>query len=896
MKFIIRVFIVLLISGGAAMAQNGPVFIKGRVVDSLNQGLSFSSIVLLEARDSTIYQFTSADPMGNFLLKKVHRGEYLLQVSFVGYQLFEKPLSIPGNTTSLDLGMITLASDARYLSEVTVEEERIPIQFKADTLEYDALAFKTRPNAVVEDLLKKLPGVEVDRDGKIMAQGEEVRKVLVNGKEFFGDDPKIATKNLEAEAVDKVQVFDKKSDLAIFTGMDDGNQQRAINLKLKKNRKQGYFGKILGGYGTDNRHRGQMNINSFTDDTQLSAIGMSNNINERGFSTMRALQNRALGAGIQNGLVTTHAGGINFNHEFSKQSDWRSSYFYTNVNQSVNRDVFQNSILEEDIYTLSSQSRETTKNHAHNLDFRYEHEFNATNVLLWNGRGRIVDERNSNLSGINILDETERQQSNNRYGTDFSDLSADSDLLFRHRFRKKGRFMVADLGIHYSENEIISTLESETDILAGMETEPWQTTWLWQLQDRGKDRKEITAGFSYAEPIGKNSHFEISYQRGTKQRAINRLLEESLQIGEATPDESGLLDNTFESNYDYHQPGFSFKMFKNGLSFSTGLSTHLSELSSQEPFLADLNVQKFEYLLPQFNLRYPISRSSQLSLRYDANVIEPPVGFMQPVTYNTNQFTRVIGNPSLRVEYQHDAKINFRSFSAFSFTSFFANMGLTRTNDKIVRSVSIDQQLVRSVQWINADHETTYFLNAGFSTPIRSVGAKINIKGSVSNTHGFAFINGPSDRVNRWNSRVDLSIENRKKEYLDLLVGVRLNNNSSRYNNNSSLDFDFLRQTYYTDISIYFLDTWELYSTMNLMIFPESGVLVEERIPLWTASISKSFLKNNRGQLSLAVFDILGVNKNFSQTSRLNFVETARTNALGRYFMLSLSYRLHGLR
>ena len=298
---------------------------------------------------------------------------------------------------------------------------------------------------------------------------------------------------------------------------------RRSNLKLKKNRKQGYFGKMLGGYGSDNRHRGQINVNSFSEDTQLSAIGISNNINERGFSTMRSLQNQALGTGIQNGIVDTHAGGINLNHQFSSEKDWQSSYFYTNVNQSLVRDVFQQNTSENNIYTLNKQSMETTKNRAHDLNFRYEHEFDSANILLWKGHGRISDERNASLSDINVLgDSAENQKSNNKYNTDFNNLNFDSDVLFKHRFGKKGRFMVANFDMHRRENDVLSILGSETDMLQNAEIQPMANSAACPVsRSPGKTGKRSSPPFPYAEPVGRNNYIEIRYERGTKRRMIN---------------------------------------------------------------------------------------------------------------------------------------------------------------------------------------------------------------------------------------------------------------------------------------------------------------------------------------------------------------------------------------
>lgn len=273
-------FLLLLFLVGTT-ALHAQISLEGQLVDPDNKGLPFATVVLLQGQDSVIAHYGVSDDQGGFKIKGVQKGDYIFQVTALGFESYYKPLEL---STNKDLGTVSIARKSEQLKAFEVAAERVPIAIKGDTVEYNAAAFQTRPNAAVEDLLRQLPGVEVDQNGNVKAQGEQVRKVLVDGKEFFGDDPKMATKNLPADAIDKVQVFDKKSEMAEFSGIDDGERNKTINLELKEDKKNGYFGKVTGGYGTDNRYAGKFNVNRFSKNTQFSALGMGNNTNEQGFS------------------------------------------------------------------------------------------------------------------------------------------------------------------------------------------------------------------------------------------------------------------------------------------------------------------------------------------------------------------------------------------------------------------------------------------------------------------------------------------------------------------------------------------------------------------------------------------------------------------------------------
>jgi hypothetical protein len=281
MKNFIALFFLMM---GVSVAVAQKFSVTGTVTDTVRSPLPSSTVMLLNPKDSTLVNFGVADSKGFFEIKGVNQGDYLLKITFVGYASFERKISASGNSPIVNIGFITMQPQNLQLSEVVIRGEKAPVTVKRDTIEFNASSFKTKANANVEDLLKKMPGMEVDTDGTVRAQGQEVQKVMVDGREFFGRDPKLATRNLPADAVDKVQVFDKKSDQAIFTGIDDGIKEKTINLELKEDKRNGAFGNVMAGYGTNDRFQGKASINRFGKGQQLSFLGMGNNINEQGFS------------------------------------------------------------------------------------------------------------------------------------------------------------------------------------------------------------------------------------------------------------------------------------------------------------------------------------------------------------------------------------------------------------------------------------------------------------------------------------------------------------------------------------------------------------------------------------------------------------------------------------
>jgi 5-hydroxyisourate hydrolase-like protein (transthyretin family) len=379
-----------------ALAQKNGI-IKGIAFDTVaKQPVGSATITLMQKKDSSLISFTMTDNNGRFELSGIQNGEYRLLVTHVNYHSSSRIFKVDDDHKSIDLGNIIMNDRAKVLSEVTVTSEAPPVTLVGDTIQYNARSFKTPPNANVEDLLKKLPGVKVEKDGTVKAQGEKVQKVLVDGKEFFGNDPKVATKNLPADAVDKVQVYDKLSDQAQLTRFDDGNSEKTINLKLKKDKKKGVFGKINAGAGTDGRYQGKFNVNSFKGARQMSAIGMGNNTNAEGFSFMDVLnftgalsqlkngggdinltinENDPLSGllgGNNTGINTTFGGGINYNNIIGTKTDFQSNYFYSRFNPNRISNVLRQYFSPANLYRQNSYTDNLNNNHRLNLNADYQ--------------------------------------------------------------------------------------------------------------------------------------------------------------------------------------------------------------------------------------------------------------------------------------------------------------------------------------------------------------------------------------------------------------------------------------------------------------------------------------------------------------------------------------------
>ncbi|MEM8523293.1 MAG: TonB-dependent receptor [Bacteroidota bacterium] len=873
--------------------------IKGSVQDSSEQALSGATVVLLQAQDSVLQHFVITDDQGSFDFPKVEQGKYLLQVSFLGYRTYSNAFDLQQNMT---FDNITLAEENKLLDQVMVEAERIPIVMKKDTIEYNADAFQTKPNAVVEDLLKRLPGVEVDRNGTIRAQGEEVSKVLVDGKEFFGNDASIATQNLPADAIDKVQVFDKKSDIAEFTGVDDGERDKTINLKLKADKKKGYFGTLEAGYGSDNRFATRGNLNRFTPKLQLSAIGRSNNVNEQGFSMMdyiefmggiqalaggnQVLNPQELGIPISpdgrrsDGFVNTNVGGLNLNYELSKKTNLYLNYFYNELQQELDRTAnLQNLLGEKTTAKTQRESQQRSKNRNHRLNIELKHKIDSTQDLKWRNDISIINSivNRHTLSQTFDAKDVFKNGRTTTLQTQNQGINFKSNLIYRKRFSRAGRALTGNFNIETfnrkRNNEVFSVNQ-----FPDFEEE------LRQDQIAKDNQLNYSGKLTYSEPLGKGKYLQFSYRRQDFREELNKEFFDLLQGQRIL---NAQLSNVFSKDYIYDQAGLTFQWNQSKSKFSFGLNAQQSNLkgnllSEQLPI-----ERSFSNLLPNARWQYNFTNSTNLTLHYRSSIQEPSLEQLQPIVDNSNPLSIYVGNPNLRAEMQHKLRTNFFLFDQFSSTNLFAFLDLTYTENKITNSQNIDELLRREISPINVKDDLRVIGNLNFGTPIRKIKTQLNIQSQAFYNRAILFINDLENVVHRWNGTVDISLENRKKEIIDARLGATLGYNITNYEINTALNQSFLNQIYYLDFNWSIGEKWNISTTFDYTVYQADTFNPKTQIPIWQASFSHYFGKQQQFELRLSSFDLLNQNIGINRNSAANFVQTEEVRSLGRYFMLS---------
>lgn len=890
--------------------------VKGTVIDTTQMPLMSATVVILNQTDSVLVNFSITNEDGYFEVPKVVAGEYILQITYLGYDPFSKSFSLNETTGDFNGGTIQLSVANSNLDEVVVKAEHIPIQIKGDTIQYNADAFQVQPGSAVEDLLKKLPGVEVDRDGNVRAQGEDVQNVFVDGKEFFGNDPKIATKNLPADAVDKVQVFDKKSDMAEFSGIDDGQREKTINLELKDGKKKGYFGNVEGGYGTDDRYKGKFNLNRFSKKMQFSAIGMLNNINEQGFSLneymnfMGGLQNMMSGGsgrmelsfnsndmglplnfGQPNGIATTTAGGMNMNYEFSDKTELNGSYFYNQIKNEIDRDVFRQNLAEFGAFNSTENAEQLSENKNHRLNLTLKHEIDSFQNIQLRASGGFND------AALNNVGLTETYNSGNilensgfrDYNSLGDNWNMTSNLLYRRRFYKKGRVFTASVDFGKRDDEQNANLESVNSFpLEG------QVDSVMQRQFQTNDQTNYSGRISYTEPLGGGKYLGINYSRSNFK---NDLVKDFYDIlNPATRQEilNENLSNKYKRDYTYDRGGLTFQYNKKKFNFSSGVSVQHSQLDGALQGANDPIQKDFTNILPSLRWNYDFKSTRNLSFRYETSVREPSVEQLQPIADNSDPLNVYMGNPELRPEYTHGFNIHFMDYDQFNFRSIFGRFSFDYTTDKITNKRTIDQSFRQTIQSINVENDMRFNGYVGFGTPLRFMKSRIDISGNMLYNRGILFVNDIENTTERLNSGLEVTLDNRKKEVIDIAIGASYNFSQTKYSESTAQNQDYLNRTYFADLTLNLGKKWSLSSFFDYSIYSGESFGSEQTIPLWEASVTHYFLKNRKGRLILSAFDLLNQNIGINRTSNLNYIEESRVQSLGRYFLLTFAYSISG--
>jgi len=913
-----------------SLAQNNSI--SGAVTDTSGMVLPAATIALMEAQDSVLASFGMTDNEGRFELKRVAPGDYLLQVTYVGFDTYWQAVKLSAGSGHLNLGPIQLSQRNATLEEVQVTAEHIPLSMRNDTLVYNADAFKTQPGSVVEDLLKKLPGVEVERDGTIKAQGETVQSVYVDGKEFFGNDPKIATKNLPADAVDKVQVYDKKSDMAEFTGIEDGRDSKSINLELKDGKKNGYFGNAAlgGGVMEDqegdvnyDRYEGKFNINRFSGSTQLSAIGLLNNTNQQGFSFdeyirfMGGLSNFLSGGGggkvqmsfdpsamgipmegggLDQGFTTTSAAGLNLNHDFGKKTKLNASYFYSSIENDLDRLATKESLLDNDKYTSNETERRISQNQNHRLNATLRHTIDSfQNIILRANMGFNKADLSSVGSTSSFTGAEELQNSNQRdYRAGSDNFSFSSNFTYRCRFHRKGRAIFAKASWGSQTEDRDGALNSQNLFYENPGPPAEENT--VQSQRFTDDAKNYGLTLSYTEPLGRATKKKGQYLefRASRQNFDNKTDKKFYDTGTGTSILNTQLSNQYNRDYLYDRGGLNLMVNRKKFNLTLGTELQNSRLTGTLLEGGDILEKNFTRLLPSMYLNYEMATSRNFDIEYQTSIQEPSLEQLQPLVDNSDPLNIYTGNPDLKPAYVHELSGNYMLFDQFTFTSLFVNFGAGYTTDPITNSTIVDSLFRQNIRPVNVDHDLLLQGGFQFRTPFRPIGTNIRLSYKGYWNQGLQFVNENQNEVERQRHSLSLSFDNRKKEVVDFTIGGRLSYNQSDYSENNALNQHYIDRKLYSDLVVLPSPKWELSSSLDYSFYSAATFGEKRSIPIWKASLTRYVLKNRRGRFVLSAYDILNKNIGINRSNQLNYFQEERIRSLGRHVMLTFAYSISG--
>jgi hypothetical protein len=832
--------------------------IKGKLVDTLyKENLSEATVTVLNPVDSSVISFTISNAKGEFEVKDLDSGSYRLMITFQGYQPYSQRFSISSQLIAINLGNVNMERRNTTLAEVVVEAP--PIVVKKDTVEFKADAFKTKPNASAEDLLKKVPGMQVDKDGNVKAQGEDVQKVYVDGKEFFGSDPKLATKNITADMIESIQVFDDMSDQARFTRIDDGSRARTINIKLKKNMRKGYFGRLIAGGGSDDRYETSLMFNRFNGDRRISIVAGSNNLNKQTFSfndivgNMGGFGSRG-GGGFQGGgggnfggggfqggggnfggggrggfqggggnfgglggrgggggITKTSTVGLNYTDKWGTKVDVTGSYFFsTSDNNSLQENLRQSFLTStsglDSIAVMDETSTSFNRNQNHRFNLRMEYYIDSMNSILFTP-SVTFQHSESNSYDTSFTNSTigEGNPFLSAIGSSLNvnerdGFNLNSNLLYRRKFGKIGRTLTIGWQNSTSKSDGNGSNLSTVTFFEedGSQSDPDYQNLRTSQQTRSQNNN-ISA--SYTEPIGLNKLLEFNYAYTNRHSTSEK---EALNFNTV----SGKYDqinasqtNKFENDFIAHRGGANFRVQATKYNFQLGGAVEVSELTSHSQSLQPLRdttvSQKFVNFFPTANFQYQFSRTKNLRIFYRGRTNQPSVSQLQDVVDSSNLQYVVMGNPFLKQEFSNNININFSSFNPANFRFISANMNFNNTMNKIVNSVSLERgkQTIVPVN-LNGAFTANSFVTLGL--PLRKMkGSSFNFTNSLSYIRDVGLVNKVTNTTNTFiaSQTVGVNLDIKQKLNIGVNGSVALNDVNLVNDNAGASQQD---QRYYT--------------------------------------------------------------------------------------------------
>ena len=850
-----------------------------------------------------------------------------MQISFQGFKPVFKTISFKADQLERNLGTIYLEEQVKDLGNLTVIQN--PIVIKKDTIEYNAGSFKTKPNADVEDLLKKMPGISVDKDGTIKAQGEQVQRVLVDGKRFFGDDPKMATKNLPTDVVDKIQVFDALSDQSAFSGFDDGNRTKTMNIITKKDKRKGNFGKISTGLGTDgdqllNDHN--LSLSNFNNGQQITLTGQGNNINKqnfniqdilgslgsggaggRGFSGGRGggvmnMVQSLMGAGTSNGIVNTWSGGLNYGNEWGKYNDKvNSSGFFNNQKTTRDQKSYTENLTsgksDSSIFSNQNQTSYTNnKNGRFNFNLEKQLDSAGNNSIIFRPNISFQNTIRSSESTTNTTKSKTINLSNSlaNTGNDNSGYNGNIDFTFRHRFKKRGRTFTVNSNLSRNDNDGDGNNYSINEFFNNNVS--FRKDTINQYYTTTSSTKGYGVTISYAEPISKYTQIELAYNKNYSQSESDRTTF-SYNINNKTYNLPVTnLTNSFRNTYKSDRGTLSFRYTKDKLNFTVGNGFQWGNLNSVNRTTGNIIVQDYVNLFPTANLNYSFSKTQNLRFNYSGRTSQPSVSQLQPVVDNSDPLNIKVGNPDLNQRFTSNLRLFYNSFNILTQQIFFATINATFISNDIQNSISIANNGVQITKPVNLDgtYNILAFVNYGF--PIRKPKSNLNFGLNFNRMQSQSLVNGLSNYSRNTTIGQSITWTTNLKEKWDFNLTTNTIYNIANYTLQPDQNANYFSQYLGFELTRYTKSGWIFSSDFDYTYNGGRTDGFNTSIPLLNASIAKQVFKNKAGEVKFYMFDLFSQNQSITRSVASNYIQDVQTRVLTNFFMVSFTYNLRSFK
>ncbi len=926
-------------------AHTQPGTVEGRVVDGRTRApLWGANVRLTNISDTAETYLTTSDSDGRFtFLPPAHR-LYLLDVTYVGYAKLTKQVTV--GSSRVVLGDLLMTPRLIPLNEVVVEGEVPPAIQKADTTEFNAGAFKTNPDADAEDLVAKMPGITVD-NGSVKAQGEDVQQVLVDGKPFFGSDPTLALRNLPADAIEKIQVFDKMSDQAEFTGFDDGQSMKTINIITRRDRRDRQFGKSYAGYGDDARYLTGGGVNFFHGDSRLSLIGLSNNVNQQNFSVQDLLgvigtpggrggfgggfMGRRGGGGgggfaggapgggpqgggselnnfligQQNGMVSTSSIGENYSDSWGNRLTINQSYFF-NLTDAGNDQIVRRQYFGTSDSTGNYRENSTgdNRNANHRVDMRIEYAADSSNSFIM--LPKLYFQRNRSTSLLTGENETADGRLMNQTGTSGSSFN-DGDnltdhLVFRHKFETPGRTFSVDLGAGINRKN--GTTDQQSDASYFRDTAVVRDT-LDQQEPSLTDGYSLSSRLAYTEPVGGSGLVQLTYNPSfTHNRSDSRKYRLDPVTQQFTIPEVGL-SNVYQSDYMTDNAGVAYRLRFAKVNLMAGVAYQRANLKGAQVYPVSASVGKsFSDILPNAMLMINIAPHQSLRVFYRTATKPPDISQLQDVVDNSNPLLLSAGNPDLRQSYTHTVIARYALTDLGNARSLFVFLTGGYTRDYVANATVIagqDTLVMPGIRLrpgtqlttpVNLDNDWNLRSFLTYSVPFRLIASNLNLISGLTYTNTPGLINGNLNLSRSLALTAGSVVSSNISEDVDFTLSYTGTKTISRNTLQHDLDSRYYTHTAGVKLNLIFLSGMVFRNEVNNVLYTGLSGGYNQDAVLWNLSLGRKFLSDQKGELRVGVTDLLNQNKSINRTVTETYVEDDQNAALGRYLMATFTYTI----